>query len=590
MPGSQSAADEPARLLSAGTRTRLLLLLLAILLSNMSIVFALPVNSNSTLIPINDDGTVDLDVGQRSRLSGQNWGLGVVFIVLGLTEVFYGFKLIRLTLLVTGFLSWAITAMIIMVAIRWDLVYTTFMPQYYYLWVWLAAGLTGATLSFRYWDLGVTFAGAFGGFAVAMGVIAAANLAIQNVARYVILGVFVLGLSAFATFFERIFIILATSSGGAYMFMYGVDELAQVGYREMIVIFDFTGKTLTYHPNWAVYVMLASSLVLSALGSAWEFWHHTTPMFLDRKAIFRIYGRPFGKRPKKLVGQRIHHHLRTRSELYAYVVSCGCFERRTIDDVLYHDDEHCPQEVVQQPPAPIPDPVSAQQPLTSEGKETDDTAAKAPQTTTPTDDSSVPLKTAPIDLEGEPRNPDGEEDDVVSALPPSKDTLAVEGHNGTQICEAGELAPRKAQPESALATPSTSALLDHDGPLEPSRLASASPAQAAPAELQATPHPHPDPLHSSVASRMDARAVDLIRMVVDDTPGNTIPRDFYRPAYRPSPWSIPEQPSSTSLSDFGSSTTAVNMHGLHMLEFSESSQGTQEPQDADEPGPESTAG
>ncbi|KAF9950091.1 hypothetical protein BGZ70_001516 [Mortierella alpina] len=462
------------------------------------------------------------------------------------------------------------------------------MPQYYYLWVWLAAGLTGATLSFRYWDLGVTFAGAFGGFAVAMGVIAAANLALQNVARYVILGVFVLGVSAFATFFERNFIILATSFGGAYMFMYGVDELAQVGYREMIVIFDFTGKTLTYHPNWAVYVMLASSLVLAALGSAWEFWHHTTPVFLDRKAIFRIYGRPFGKRPRKLVGQKIHHHLRTRSDLYAYVVSCGCFERRTIDDVLYHDDEHCPQEVVQQPPAPVPDPISGQPPVASEGKEIDDSAAKVPPTTTPTDDSSLPLKTAPIELEEEQRNPDGEEDDVVSALPPSRGTIDGEGNSGTEICEAGELAPMKAQPESASATPSMSALLDHNGQLEPSRLASTSPAQAAPAELQATT-PHPDPLRSSVASRMDARAVDLIRMVVDDTPGNTIPRDFLQPAYRPSPWSIPEQPSSTSLSDFGSSTTAVNMHGLHMLEFSESSQGTQESQDAEDPGHESAA-
>ncbi|KAF9281784.1 hypothetical protein BGZ68_006434 [Mortierella alpina] len=343
-----------------------------------------------------------------------------------------------------------ITAMIIMVAIRWDLVYTTFMPQHYYLWVWLAAGLTGAFLSFRYWDLGVTFAGAFGGFAAAMGVIAAANLAIENAARYVILGVFILGVSAFATFFERIFIILATSFGGAYIFMYGVDELAQVGYREMIVIFDFTGKTLTYHPNWAVYVMLASSLILAALGSAWEFWHHTTPVLLDRKAIFRIYGRPFGKRPKKLVGQKIHHHLRTRSEMYAYVVSCGCFERRTIDDVLYHD-EQCPQEVVQQPPAPIPAPVSGLPPVASEGKEIDDTAEQDPRVTTPTNDSSIPLKTVPIEVEAE-QSAGREEDDVVCSLPPSKGSIDVEKNGGlTDVCEADELALEKVQQESVSA-------------------------------------------------------------------------------------------------------------------------------------------
>ncbi len=104
--------------------------------------------------------------------------------------------------------------------------------------------------------------------------------------------------------------------------------------------------------------------------------------------------------------------------MYAYIVSCGCFERRTIDDVLYHDDAVCPHEVVQQPPAPVPDPVSGQQPVASEGKDnSDDSAAKVPQATTPNDDSDIPLKTAPIKLE-DGQSTGGEEDDVVSALRP----------------------------------------------------------------------------------------------------------------------------------------------------------------------------
>lgn len=52
------------------------------------------------------DNGLDLDVGQKSRISKQNWALGVVLIIIGLVEVFYGFKFIRLTLLVAGFLSW----------------------------------------------------------------------------------------------------------------------------------------------------------------------------------------------------------------------------------------------------------------------------------------------------------------------------------------------------------------------------------------------------------------------------------------------------------------------------------------------------
>ena len=61
---------------------------------------------NSTVAPIAGDDNVNLDVGQHVRVTSENWGLGVALIVFGLVEVFYGFKLIRITLIFTGFLSW----------------------------------------------------------------------------------------------------------------------------------------------------------------------------------------------------------------------------------------------------------------------------------------------------------------------------------------------------------------------------------------------------------------------------------------------------------------------------------------------------
>ncbi|KAF8948331.1 hypothetical protein BGZ47_005456 [Haplosporangium gracile] len=345
------------------------------------------------------------------RLSKLNWGLGITLILFGLIEVFYGFKFIRLSLVVTGFLSWAIAAMIIMVAIRWDLVFTTFSVKFYYFWVWLIAGTTGAILSFRYWDLGVTFSGAFGGFAVAMGVIASANIAIGDAGRYVLLAIFVLGGAAFATFFERVFIIMSTSFGGAYVFMFGVDQFAQVGYREMIVIFDFTGKTLTYHPSRDVYLMISFSVVLAALGIFWEFWHHSTPILIDRKAVFRIYGRPFGKRPRRLVGQKIHHHLKTTSDVYAHIMGCFCFQHWTIDDVLY--DEHIPDNGVDHiiPVAPSiptgvpcttctvhPEPIPVKPSQPSTVPKSSQPFSPEPKPSTPTEEGTdIPVKSAPMD-------------------------------------------------------------------------------------------------------------------------------------------------------------------------------------------------
>ncbi|KAG0096806.1 hypothetical protein BGZ93_003949 [Podila epicladia] len=285
-----------------------------------------------------DYGPLILDVGQRAKVSRQNAGLGTILILIGLIQVFFGFKFIRLTLILTGFISWAVIAMFIMIRIRWDMLHAVFKPSHYVFWVWLMSGLVGGILSFRYWNLGVTFAGAFGGFAVAMGIIAVTSNSMGAVGRYVFLAVEILLGAAAATFYERFFIIVATSCGGAYLFMYGVDEFVQVGYREMIVILDFAGRTLVYHPDKNVYIMIGCSLALALIGMAWEFWHHSRPVMMGRKALFRIYGRPFGKRPEKLLGQRIRYNV-SRMDWYTYLTGCACFWRKNKEDVFIEEDD-----------------------------------------------------------------------------------------------------------------------------------------------------------------------------------------------------------------------------------------------------------
>lgn len=248
-------------------------------------------------------------------------------------------------------LTTAVVAVFIIVRIHWDMLYAIFKPSLYYFWVWFLSGLVGGILSFRYWNLGVTFAGAFGGFAVAMGIIAVTTNKMGTVGRYVFLAIEILLGAAVATFYERFFVIVATSCGGAYMFMYGVDEFVQVGYREMIVILDFAGKTLTYHPNKQVFIMIGCSLVLALMGMAWEFWHHSRPVMMGRKALFRIYGRPFGKRPEKLLGQRIRYNV-SKMDWYTYLTKCACFWRKNKEDVFIEEDENYPPALYVPPSRP----------------------------------------------------------------------------------------------------------------------------------------------------------------------------------------------------------------------------------------------
>ncbi|KAF9434977.1 hypothetical protein BGZ76_007115 [Entomortierella beljakovae] len=437
--------------------------------------------------------------------------------------------------------------MFISVSIRWDLVFTTFDPHYYYLWIWLAAGLTGAILSFRYWDFGVTLTGAFGGFALAMGIIAAANLAITNAGRYIIMGLLIIAGSAIATFFDRVFIILATSFGGAYLFMFGVDEFTQVGYREMIVIFDFTGKTLTYLPSVGVYIMLGSSLVLAGLGIAWEFWHHETPLLMDRKAVFRIYGRPFGKRPKRLVGQRIHYRLKTKSDLYIYITSCVCLQRWTIDDVLYNDevpDTHIPEAAQN----PVTD---TQQAIPQNGEVTE----QKPQPLT--EEADVPLKSAPM-LEGvhlhdsvnidQPQNSESTSHNDHKLDHTISTPIPIEHHEHTEASE-----------------------IEHSTHIETTTSEQKDNFETSTSESHRIQSSEPHPHHPLFSPHIGEHTMDMLDLVAgDDEQQGTIPRDlrsrdrrvistaFLNPAL-----SVPTSADTVS---------HIFMQGLHMLEVSESSQ------------------
>ncbi|KAI1315100.1 hypothetical protein EDD11_001290 [Mortierella claussenii] len=285
-----------------------------------------------------EDGPLILDVGQKTVVSSQNAVLGTLLIVLGLIQVFFGFRLIRLTLVLTGFLSCAIIAIVAMVTLHWELDSQLFHPSHYAFWAWFLSALFGGCICFRFWDLGVTFAGGMGGFAVAMGIIAATSHSLSNASRYILLAVLILLGAAIATFFERFSMIMGTSFGGAFMMMYGIDEFLQNGYREMMVIFEFAGRTLTYHPSSKVYLMIGMSLLVALLGIGWEFWHHSKPLWMDRRAVFRIYGRPFGKRPEQLMGPKVQGRV-TRSDGWAYLIGCLCLRRKTAEEVLYEDDK-----------------------------------------------------------------------------------------------------------------------------------------------------------------------------------------------------------------------------------------------------------
>ncbi|KAG0301317.1 hypothetical protein BGZ98_008466 [Dissophora globulifera] len=399
------------------------------------------------------------------------------------------------------------------------------------MWVWLVAGLTGAILSFRFWDLGVTFTGAFGGFALAMGIIAVANLSITNAGRYVILGILVLGGATIATFFERIFIIIWTSCGGAYMFMFGVDQFAQ------------------------------------------------KPVLMDRRAIFRIYGRPFGKRPHKLIGQRIHHHLKTKSDLYAYFLGCVCLQRTTIEDVLYNSDSCDASDIGH--PVPGESPISGDQPLSTE--EGHAGVTKEPITVISANSDSSPLKSAPLadSAEKHPGLSSGistsldssANSAVLSAASPSSEDIS----GSTAHLESSNDPSAQASRTTHITTSTSSHIESHHTESD--------------AMFNPIPAARPEPHHPLFSPNLGARTLEMLRLVTEDlTPGNTIPRDYVplnERAAVTAPVSFIWPPSVTASSASASarsSTSFVNdeqveSQGLHIFEFSENTESDYESQE-----------
>ncbi|KAF9994533.1 hypothetical protein BGZ80_000555 [Entomortierella chlamydospora] len=275
----------------------------------------------------NYDEPLILDVGQRTVISSQDKALGTIMMFFGALLVFFGYRLIRVTLLIMGFLTWAVIAVIIMAIVHWDMVSIFFHPAQYYFWMWFLAGLAGALIAFRFWDLGVMFIGGFGGFSLAMGIIAACNTSLSALGRYLVLVILIIFGAVISTYCERVSVIFGTSFSGAFLLMYGLDEFLQQGYREMFAIFGFTGRMLSYHPNKAVYTMIEASLGLACLGIIFELVFHKKPLWMDQKALFSVCGQPFGERPDMLMGQKVTHKI--------FYSSSSKPEYKTTDEAAY---------------------------------------------------------------------------------------------------------------------------------------------------------------------------------------------------------------------------------------------------------------
>ncbi|RIA95006.1 hypothetical protein C1645_758575 [Glomus cerebriforme] len=200
---------------------------------------------------------------------------GILFMIVGLIEVFYGYKFIRITLLIMGFLFWSSTSVIILLMI--DNSNETFRSALYYFALWLGVGILGGLLSYWCWHLGLILSSAYGGFAFIITILTLSQISI-DILRYILIAFFVLLPSIVVHKYERHSINVATSIAGSYTFFYGIDEFAHQGYKEMIQLTRFEG-TFRFKPTVSIYVMIVFTVLLAAFGIIFEHICHETPCY-----------------------------------------------------------------------------------------------------------------------------------------------------------------------------------------------------------------------------------------------------------------------------------------------------------------------
>lgn len=101
---------------------------------------------------------------------------------------------------------------------------------------------------------------------------------VQNyIFRYVVLLICII-LGGYLTYrYERMAVILATSFGGAYCMMFGLDMFVQTGFRTTFHVM-LSQSTDAFYPVAGTWVMIAFVPVIAAFGIAWELKHHEIPV------------------------------------------------------------------------------------------------------------------------------------------------------------------------------------------------------------------------------------------------------------------------------------------------------------------------
>jgi len=191
-------------------------------------------------------------------------GIGIFF---GLIFVFFGYRLFRPILGITGFIAGSGICFYI-------LYYHTSVPLWVIIVAPICAGIVIAILMVALSFIGIFLLGCVGGFLLVCLILGAQDggLIRNKIAQYILLGAVAFACGVVALLVQKLLIVMASSFAGSYAVMACIDRFVQGGFSQVIpnLIEDRSDLIRADYKTWAE---IAACVILFAIGVVVQLKH-----------------------------------------------------------------------------------------------------------------------------------------------------------------------------------------------------------------------------------------------------------------------------------------------------------------------------
>ena len=207
-------------------------------------------------------------------LTGERIVTGVLLIGFGIVMLFFGYKLLKPILFLSGFYLFWIIGYAILTKCEPSGGYSN--REAVLIFGSLAFGLLGGLLGFFIFRLGLFFVGAFGGLSLSLFILSlkSGGLIQDPTGRSIFIAVLAIGGGIIIQFFVKPIVIICTSFDGAYSIVYGIDIFARTGFNQAATNW-FEGKQglslNEFTVSWKTITLLVTVLVLFIIGLVVQF-------------------------------------------------------------------------------------------------------------------------------------------------------------------------------------------------------------------------------------------------------------------------------------------------------------------------------